>query len=356
MPCVRHSRVSIPLCWLLILAACANPASARLRADQLGLVINDKDPVSVEVGNYYAQQRKIPPANVLHIELPPSVTVINPKIFKRAYDSLKEQTPSDVQAYALTWAAPYRVDCMSITSAFAMGYAKRFCAKGCRATAPNPYFDSSSTEPYNDFGIRPTVALAASTVENAKFLIDRGIQSDFTNPQAKAYLVISKDRARNTRAPAFVLAKRRFNAKIPVAIVRSQGIRNKFDIMFYFTGSSEVPHLDTVGFLPGAMADHLTSSGGRLTDSRQMSALRWLEAGATGSYGTVVEPCNFPQKFPDPIVAMGHYLAGDTLIEAYWKSVIWPGQGIFIGEPLAKPYAQQAPGATQKNSDKNTDE
>jgi hypothetical protein len=26
------------------------------------------------------------------------------------------------------------------------------------------------------------------------------------------------------------------------------------------------------------------------------------------------------------------------LIEAYWKSVQWPGQGIFVGEPLANPY------------------
>ena len=42
--------------------------------------------------------------------------------------------------------------------------------------------------------------------------------------------------------------------------------------------------------MPGALADHLTSSGGMLTDSGQMSALRWLEAGATGSYGTVIEP------------------------------------------------------------------
>ena len=75
--------------------------------------------------------------------------------------------------------------------------------------------------------------------------------------------------------------------------------------------------------------------------SSQMSALRWLEAGSTGSYGTVIEPCNFPQKFPDPEVLMRRYLAGESLIEAYWKSVRWPGQGIFIGEPLARPYARK---------------
>jgi hypothetical protein len=61
-------------------------------------------------------------------------------------------------------------------------------------------------------------------------------------------------------------------------------------------------------------------------------------AGATGSYGTVTEPCNFPGKFPNPAIVMQSYLGGSTLIEAYWKSVSMPGQGIFIGEPLAAPF------------------
>jgi len=32
-------------------------------------------------------------------------------------------------------------------------------------------------------------------------------------------------------------------------------------------------------------------------------------------------------------------LRGESLIEAYWKSVKMPGQGIFVGEPLVRPYA-----------------
>jgi hypothetical protein len=69
-----------------------------------------------------------------------------------------------------------------------------------------------------------------------------------------------------------------------------------------------------------------------------MSALRWLEAGATASYGTVVEPCNWLAKFPNTLVVLPHYFRGESLLEAYWKSVRWPGEGLFIGEPLAKPY------------------
>jgi uncharacterized protein (TIGR03790 family) len=92
--------------------------------------------------------------------------------------------------------------------------------------------------------------------------------------------------------------------------------------------------------LPGALADHLTSFGGDLTGKGQMSALRWLDAGATASYGTVSEPCNYWQKFPNPTVLLKWYVNGATAIEAYWKSVAWPAQGVFVGEPLAAPYGR----------------
>jgi uncharacterized protein (TIGR03790 family) len=91
----------------------------------------------------------------------------------------------------------------------------------------------------------------------------------------------------------------------------------------------------------GALADHLTSFGGQLLDAQgQMSALDWLESGATASYGTVSEPCNHLQKFPHPQVLLLNYVQGATALEAYWRSVAWPAQGVFIGEPLAAPFGR----------------
>lgn len=68
-----------------------------------------------------------------------------------------------------------------------------------------------------------------------------------------------------------------------------------------------------------------------------MSSLRWLQAFATASDGTVSEPCSHWQKFPRPGVLLRRYV-GDSAIEAYWRSAAWPAQGLFIGEPLAAPY------------------
>jgi hypothetical protein len=122
------------------------------------------------------------------------------------------------------------------------------------------------------------------------------------------------------------------------SIVMADSISNKTDVLFYVQGLASVPNLATNMYPPGAVADHLTSYGGQIPTSGQMSAFEFLRAGATGSYGTVVEPCAYQQKFPDPAVLIPSYFGGATLIEAYWRSVVWPAEGIFIGEPLARPF------------------
>ena len=68
----------------------------------------------------------------------------------------------------------------------------------------------------------------------------------------------------------------------------TDAITDKTDVLFYFTGLASVPSLTTNKYLPGAVADHLTSYGGQIPTSGQMSILRFLEAGATASFGTVV--------------------------------------------------------------------
>ena len=122
----------------------------------------------------------------------------------------------------------------------------------------------------------------------------------------------------------------------------SANIMRRPDILFYQTGAANVPGLETNTYVPGALADHLTSSGGDLFGSNQMSILRWLEAGAIASYGTETEPCAWQQKFPRASVLVRNYFLGNTAVEAYLKSVQWPAQGVFVGDPLARPFGTRA--------------
>jgi uncharacterized protein (TIGR03790 family) len=317
----------------------ATPPPHRLNAADLAVIVNTADPLSVAIGDYYVRRRGIPQVNLARVSFDYHRDELPGAEFAALRAAVVRQLGAHIQAYALTWARPYRAGCMSITSAFTFGLDEDYCASRCVPTKPSPYFNASTARPYDDLRIRPTMSIAAADLEHAKALIDRGVRADALAPPGTAYLVETGDSLRSIREAEYPLAVRIAQHEFNFRVIESHEVGDPTDVMFFFTGASSVPGLDHERFLPGAVADHLTSYGGMLTDSPQMSSLRWLEAGATGSYGTVVEPCNMLGKFPNVAVLVAHYLGGETLIESYWKSVLMPGQGVFIGEPLAAPFA-----------------
>jgi uncharacterized protein (TIGR03790 family) len=309
-----------------------------ITAAELAVVVNQRDPISVRIADYYQKRRNIPPGNIIRVDFTAGKRVLSSAEFARVKLAVDAATADHIQAYALAWTAPDTVDCMSVTSAFALGFDQSWCAEGCRMTRRSPYFNSNSTRPWTDHGVRPAMLLAARDFASANKLIDRGVRADGRLPRGNIYLLETSDKNRSVRSAYFPAVQQRVGGRLPVFWEHADSIRGKSNILFYFTGLARVPDINTNHYLPGAIADHLTSAGGNLAGDRQMSALRWLEAGATGSYGTVVEPCNFTAKFPHPAIVIEHYLRANTLIEAYWKSVAMPGQGVFIGEPLAQPF------------------
>lgn len=346
MALLAVSFVHIVQCALLLGFTTHAQAQGRLTAADLGLLINTSDPYSVTVGEAYVQRRGILAANVLRVSLP-----LRASLSQAEFETLNAQVLSHfgptVQALALAWTQPYAVECNSITAALAMGFQPELCKQTCAPSRPSPYFNHVGSRPFTELGIRPAMMLAARNVDSALALIERGIAADHSLPSfllpANAWFVATPDAARNVRAALFpppgvlrpwhVDVRREASTALPTTLPRT---------LIYQTGLARVEHLDRVDWLPGALADHLTSFGGQLERPPgvgQMTALEWLEAGATASYGTVSEPCNHLQKFPHPQVLLASYLKGATAIEAYWRSVAWPGQGVFVGEPLAAPFA-----------------
>lgn len=321
----------------LMLLACVRAACA-LGPGELALIVNVSDPASVEVAAYYRQQRDIPAANVIEVSFPHERDALSREEFGRMHAEVLAKLPTGVKAFALAWTRPWRAGCMSITSAFAFGYDESFCSYTCGATRASRYFNNGRNAPEDAVMPRPAMLLAGESVAQVRLLIDRGIAADYSYPKGTVYLVRTEDAARNVRSLLFDDTMTQIRG-LHFASPKAADAFDRQDVVGYFTGAVRVPALPTLGFLPGAVADHLTSVGGQLLDNGfQMSALEWLKAGATGSYGTVVEPCNHLGKFPHPGILMTWYAEGNTLIEAYWKSVAWPGEGVFIGEPLARPF------------------
>ena len=316
---------------------------------ELAVIVNDNDTQSVAVANYYMQQRKIPAQNLIHLNFTPGGSTMTAATFAPLYTQATAAAGAEIQAYVLTWTTPFRVEGMSITSAFALGYDTAYynSAGGCQPTQAVNYYNSSSVRPYTDHAIRPCMMLAGVSSNDVFDLIDRGIAADGTFPTGTGYMIRTTDTARSVRWPAMVSTESLWD-NLPdgldmIYIDNSSGggsntISSTNGILYYLTGLTTVADINTNTYLPGAVADHLTSYGGVLTGTGQMSIVRWLEAGVTASFGTVIEPCNYTTKFPNPVPLTSFYYRGQTVLEAYWKSVAWPGEGIFVGEPLARPW------------------
>jgi uncharacterized protein (TIGR03790 family) len=351
---------SLLLLLLLLLASAAGALSGEelpvevalgVTASELAVVVNVADPQSRAVGAAYAAQRGVPPAQVVLLNF-----TVDQNLPRAAFAPLKAQLdaalPANVQALVLTWLWPFRVDCMSVTSAFAFGFNTSFCGQ-CTPTAPSPLYNSTSTAPFTDFGVRPAFLLAGWSAQSALRTLAAGIAADGTHPRGDGFAFRTFDVARSVRFQEFQAATANMAGRVNQTYEDCRApncsdwgyLVGQQRVLTYWQSIIRVANLSTNTFLPGAVGDHLTSYGGILTNtSGQMPCLEYTEAGATASFGTVVEPCNFCQKFPDPSVFWPFYADGAALVEAYWKSVAWPGEGLFVGEPLARPYGAATAG------------
>lgn len=322
--------------------------TGRLTAADIAVVINTADPYSVAVGEHYARQRGLGPDQVLRLELP-ARAVLSPAEFEAFRGELEARLPARTQALALAWTKPYAVACNSITGALALGFQAELCKQSCAASRPSPYPAYAGHQPFTDLGLRPAMLLAARSVESARALIDRGVAADHSlalrgTPPVQAVFASTEDRARNVRAPLFPPPGRLWAWGLEVRQVAQESLPVLDEVLIFQTGLARVEGLERIPFVPGALADHLTSAGGQLerTTGPQMSVLDWIEAGATASHGAVSEPCNHLQKFPHPQQLLLNYVQGASALEAYWRSVLWPAQSVFVGEPLAAPYARRS--------------
>jgi uncharacterized protein (TIGR03790 family) len=343
----QSPRVVAPAASAIRPAWVAVPRSeGRIRAAQIGLVINTADPYSVAVGEHYIERRGLKPAQVLRVELPTRPT-LNVDEFNALRQAIGEHFGAGIQALALAWVTPFAVECNSITGALALGFDGELCKHPCGPSRPSPYFDSASARPMSDLGLRPSMLLAAGSVEQARALIDRGVASDGTlrlraRLPVTAMFLTTGDAARRVRTVLYPPPGLQRSVGIDVRVAPAESLKDAPRVLLAITGSRKLDLPPGIDWVPGALADHLTSVGGALAGGHdQSTVLEWIASGATASYGTVSEPCNHLQKFPHPQLLLLNYVQGASAIEAYWKSVAWPQQGLFVGEPLAAPFGRR---------------
>ncbi len=177
-----------------------------------------------------------------------------------------------------------------------------------------------------------------NTIDEVRGALWRGVESDATSPTGTVYLVKTGDVRSQARQWQYGGVKRELALQGVSAVVTDEFPSGKMDVLGLMTGSASVK-AETVGaFLPGAMADHLTSYAGAFHIDGQSKMSAWVRAGATLTAGTVVEPRALYLKFPTARFYF-YYAQGCTAIESFYLSLGSPLQILLLGDPLASPWA-----------------
>ncbi len=324
------------------------------------VVVNQISTNSQQLGNDYCERRGVPPQNLLRltnwtggsINWSPGdfrINLLNPLLAMVAGRGLTNQA----QFVLLSMDIPYRVtDGYNVNSTTAaLFYGFKTNSDPSLGTCSLPDYSSNSYA-YSELPFSQAMPDTAATnsflammltdtnLAAAENTLRRGVAADNSYPTQTVYLAKTSDALRNVRFVEFDNSVFENQVVGNPAATRIDTDFTAFTNLFGLLTGLGNYSLATNAFVPGTIGDSLTSYGGCIFDSGgQTPLLAFLEAGAAGSYGTVIEPCNYTQKFPDPVDYF-YQARGFSLAEAYYQSVLNPFQGLFVGEPLAAPFAR----------------
>lgn len=193
-------------------------------------------------------------------------------------------------------------------------------------------------------------SLRGNSVPEIERYLTRAAASDGLQPAGTVYLMQNTDIRSRTRQHLFAstiaaLEARGRRAELLPGGQRGQNgrePRGKDDVIGLVAGTRDFDWASSMSvFLPGAIAESLTSYGGHFGHFPQTKLSEFLRHGAAGSSGAVREPYALVEKFPLPQLHV-HYADGVSLAEAFYLSVLSPYQLLVVGDPLARPFAQFA--------------
>jgi uncharacterized protein (TIGR03790 family) len=334
----------------------------------VAVVVNQNSSNALELANYFCEKRQVPPQNVLrvnwtggNISWAPSdlqTVILNPLLAMLSSRQLTNQIDYIAVCMDLPFLVMDSTGTNSTTSSLFYGFKTDLPAfpsynpASCNlpAASSNSYAAGESifrltppTSPRSNSWL--VTMLTGSNLPMAKMLVDQGVNSDRTFPTQTVYLAKSDDIFRNVRYVSFdnAIFEARLRGNYSMQRTNINWIAGLGTILGAETGYQNYG-IYTVGFVPGAMADNLTSYGGVISGTDHLNILALVNVGAAGVYGTVVEPCAYLEKFPSPLNYF-YQARGFSLAECYYQSVTNPYQGLLVGEPLAAPFAQPGSGS-----------
>ncbi len=181
----------------------------------------------------------------------------------------------------------------------------------------------------------------ASTVDQAVAVLERSAKCDRTFPQADVRFSKTNDVRTTTRLPGVTdaliwLGNRDVKTEVFASPLSTSPGKCVGMMLGTATLNLSQPAFE---FVPGAIAENLTSLGGAFETPQQTKLTDLLHAGVAMSSGAVAEPYSLQPKFPLPLL-YPYYLEGMSAIESFYSTTTSPYQLLIVGDPLAQPYAR----------------
>ncbi|MBA4387003.1 MAG: hypothetical protein C0404_03415 [Verrucomicrobia bacterium] len=350
---------------------CGLGSAIALGPHEVLVLINENSADSAEIAASFVKLRQVPEQNVVKVRLPDTVTNSHARISADDFTNLiwnpanKAMKDRGLDGHILAWVYssgfPVMVltdPPMSLQGATFVRNVRPEPEKILKGTYVSPVcggFGRDGYMPRSFDSIRdilredmplPSMMLGytgerGNTKEQVLKCIERGVASDFSAPTGTVYFVTSKDVRSQCREWEFPAVKKELSSKGVQSVITGEFPVAGKGIAGLMMGLAAVePGKDNV-YLPGSMAEHLTSAAAMFGSPDQTKLSVWIGAGAAASCGTVVEPMSIWAKFPHARFFV-HYAAGCTMMESFFQSVQCPLELLIVGEPLARPWAPRA--------------
>lgn len=344
------------------------------------LIIDPTSAESLYIGNYYKHARNLPDANVIYMDpLAANYSTFSVNNYDALFGHLANAGIEDHIDYIIIppgggfWIAASGIvtdSCAPVfrfspTACYFIAFIRNEVLAGnFPSTAINRYYrsdyqarafdssvawlsgspsTSSSSRRYFLAGMLGYTGERGNSLAEITTMIDRSVAADGTRPAATFYYMATSDPDRSgPRDGLYAGAANQINtvdggmAQVLSGVLPAGAI----DVIGVMTGWA-APDIDgtNMTLLPGAWGDHLTSWAATFDIAEQTKLSRWIAKGASGSWGAVQEPCNYPGKFPNAR-AFSFYRQGLSLGEAIYRSAAYvPFQMLFYGDPLTRTFA-----------------
>jgi uncharacterized protein (TIGR03790 family) len=353
---------------LLLLSASA----FALGPHEIAVLVNGNSPASVEIANHFVHLRQVPAANVIRLPMPDRVlepqAELTPEefaqhIWEPADKAVRDRGIADhILAWAYSADFPVRIRGTPPLSIQGITFVRNKLPPGTQVDdgqflsplfrgpdqAGGPFAPSVTLEQFtpalNAAMPLPSMMIGYTgsrglPVERVLAMLRYGALSDGTAPAGAVHFRLSDDVRATCRSWQFDAADGALRRRGVRSSVSSNDPPAQTKLIGYVTGASWAQPPRGCAFLPGSVADNLTSFGAAFHHDDQTKLTDWLRAGATAASGTVAEPYAMWTKFPHGRF-FEHYAEGCTVLESYFLALRSPLQILLVGDPLARPWGR----------------